>query len=32
MFREVEAEILWNNDNTVTITTNTPTTGFVYCN
>lgn len=31
-FNEVEAQILWNDNNTVTITTNSPATGFVYCN
>jgi hypothetical protein len=31
-FKEVETQILWNDNNTVTITTNKPSTGFVYCN
>ena len=31
-FTEVEAEILWNDNNTVTITFNSNATGYVYCN
>ncbi|MCI4444126.1 MAG: hypothetical protein JHC39_11555 [Lentimicrobium sp.] len=31
-FTEVEAEILWNDNNTVTVTFNSNSTGYVYCN
>lgn len=31
-FNEVEAEIIWNNNNQVTVNFNSPTTGQVYCN
>ena len=31
-FTEVEAEILWNDNNTVTVTFNSNATGYVYCN
>lgn len=29
---DITAEITWDNDNQVTVRTNTPETGFVYCN
>jgi hypothetical protein len=31
-FSEVEADIFWNDNNTVTVTFNSNTTGYVYCN
>lgn len=31
-FNEVEAEIIWVDDDTVTVTFNNPQTGYVYCN
>lgn len=31
-FHEIEADILWDSDNQVTITLNNPEAGYVYCN
>jgi hypothetical protein len=31
-YHEVEAEVVWDNNNQVTVNFNSPTTGFVYCN